>query len=188
MRRDTREADTKREILAKVEAEKRKERRARRRVQDQGEWERCWSYRRMFVALLKTRKDFQPVLHQLFAMADRFPERLDLERIKLAKTSLSAPLSFHKDDRAHPAFMALCHMHDVFERAHGVQPGMQAGERVLCTVIRQVYPQAPDGFRRVGDLAGRQKQGTLDLVDHVLRKLHRVHLDESPNGKQVPVE
>jgi len=130
-----------------------------RTVVDQGEWERCASARRMYLALRETKKDPLPVAEQLLRLAEK--HRPDSCETRLAQEYWERGL--HEERRpekesADRVYLVIHYVAKAFdEQVFPIIAG--GGEALACTVIRRQYPLAPKAFRKVGRMSGETPAG-----------------------------
>ena len=129
------------------------------RIEDQGEWERSRSSRRMFLVLHDTGrgKDLEAIASQLLNSLDwHFPRSNYAEEARgFWKDGLKDPDSTKPNkELADRAYLVIRCSVAAFN-AHSRLPD---GELAVCTLIRRQVPLAPGGFRRVGKIEGTSSE------------------------------
>lgn len=124
------------------------------RLEDQGEWERCVSYQRMFLALHDEGKNMNRVAEALLVLASRY--RPASER------SFRAAEAFYEggadNAQARPVYMVFCLVASAIDEPVKPAPPPGGGTCVVCQAIRREFPLAPADFRKVGKLEGRPNE------------------------------
>lgn len=124
-------------------------------LEDQSEWERCNSFRRMFLALIDAGEDLEPVADELVTLAKK--HRRGSPYTQRAQDGLANGLA--KEEAADRIYLVLEAVVRAFDEARKGQihvPG--GGETVVCTTVRRWFPLAPTGFRKVGSMVGNPKE------------------------------
>lgn len=125
-------------------------------VEDQGEWERCRSARRMFLALLDSgkAKDLGLIAEGLLRMV-----RTNMRGHPIAAEAVDYWRNGLRDqdrpekEQADRAYLVMRYVGRAFDfYPQRLWPG--GGEALVCAAIRHVVPLAPAGFRKVGRLEG----------------------------------
>lgn len=126
-------------------------------VEDQGEWERCTSSRRMYLALSDAGKELSRVAATLLKLARQ--HRARSTRTRMAVHCWKNGLCDEKDpdkEVAERAYLVMVFVSQAFDE--NVEPIIVGGgEGVVCTVLRREFPLAPVGFRKVGRMTGDPK-------------------------------
>ncbi len=124
-------------------------------LEDQGEWERCYSFRRMFLALIDAGEDLEPVADELVTLAKK--HRRGSKYTKRAQNGLTNGLAAEEAaDRVYLALEAVVQAFDRAKKGEVRVPG--GGESVVCIAVRRWFPLAPTGFRKVGSMVGNPKE------------------------------
>lgn len=125
-------------------------------VDDQSEWERCRSSRRMFLALTEAgkQKQLREIAEGLLRMAERhMREHQDvIDAREYWEHGLSDQQRPGKE-QADRAYLVVLGVVSAFD-AYPCPTWIGGGESVVCEAIRYVVPLSPPGFNKVGRLEG----------------------------------
>lgn len=131
-------------------------RRRDQRLLDQGDWNACIAWRRMFVAIMNAKWDL------------RLPITVFLTEARLHVASHCADTPHPARDRLRSAWSNLVEEEDWAAVVEGISSRVLATNseiearkielhevegRALCAIFRETYPKAPPGFEKVGRLA-----------------------------------
>lgn len=131
-------------------------------LKDQGEWERCRSSRRMFLALIDAgrKRDLCLIARKLLQAAEK--------RLPKAEATKQARFYWKNGlrDEDNPAkeladrvYLVMRYVSEALDR-HPSRLWPHGGEVAICQLVRSLVPLAPNGFRKVGSLEGSPgKQG-----------------------------
>lgn len=129
------------------------------RLEDQGEWERCRSSRRMFLALTDAGKggDLHSIAQDLLRRIERsLPEA---DRTREARFFWENGLTEADPRRKGPpkeladrVYLVMRCVSELLDKHRRLAP--YGGEIAICGVIRQFVPLAPRGFCKVAKLEG----------------------------------
>ena len=123
-------------------------------IADQGEWERCCSSRRMFLALVDSGKrgQLEEVSRGLLRMAAKRLPKSD-QAARAQKYWEHGLLDERDQELADRAYLVIRYVSDALDKLPN-QGWSGGGEVIVCTAIRVLVPLAPAGFSRVGKLEG----------------------------------
>ena len=124
-------------------------------IDDQGEWERCRSSRRMFLALVDSGKadHLGEVARGLLRMAHkRMPGN---GNVLDAQEYWDNGLRDDKDkELADRTYLVIRFVTDALDRLPN-KAWDGGGDVLVCTVVRKLIPLAPPGFSKVGKMQGK---------------------------------
>lgn len=152
-------------------------------IEDQGEWERCRSSRRMFLALHDSgrKEEIKTVARALLKLAEQHVP--DEEATKQAREfwehgMLEVLLPGRKrkpKEVADRSYLVIRCVAKAFDRYRALE---DSGEIVVCSAIRRIQPLAPSGFRKVGSLNGKSaSHAPQPLIYRAARSARRSSLD-----------
>jgi len=127
---------------------------------DQPDWETCIAWRRMLTAAVNASWDLRPVIEPLcISLREHLPVIADARRQDDIAFYLEEVADHLADEHpygsCHNLLEALALFHEIVGPDRIEITGL-----ILCRQFRLVYPNAPDGFERVG----RMRQPPVDLL------------------------
>jgi len=131
-------------------------RRRDQRLLDQGDWNACIAWRRMFVAIMNAKWDLRVPIAAFLADAQAHVGANCNGAPHPAKTRLRAAWGGIVDGDDWVAVVngisaRVLATHDILE-AKKIELHEVEG-RILCAIFREAYPVSPPGFEKVGRLA-----------------------------------